>query len=411
MDEVSLQFLYQPNILLELGLLLSILYFTVKPQGMTALVALMLLLRPNERFDCFVPYTKISFFLLLLLVMSKLKELSDVTKRSEVKLLLSFISLAFVEMLLFHREYLVRYVVYVSTGLLLYFAILIFMKDDRGMRIINYTTVFGCFLICLEPLYYHYAEAQDSATWKLFHWDGRLQAWGLWGNANETSFLACVGVANLLILATRGRKKVDYALLSVLTPFFMVIVFLTGSRAGLASMILVFVPLFFFMKSRTAKICILLTCLAALAASVSLRPERTDTEASSRERNDLRYVGRQLFLENPVLGVGFGMAPEHTGGQPLHNTYLQAFAETGLLGGLLLVACLFKMGNRLYGALMKGNKDAAMVNGLNGVAGLFLSSLFYNYWGNQLLSIMFFLVIAQVTSSINGSLLNRSSAI
>ena len=389
-------YLYQPSILLELSLILAIVCFIFKPQYLTALIACILLLRPNERFGCLLPYPKIVLSMLILILLTRCISLKSMLHNRDIKPLLAFISLIIAQSLLFHRYDLFNNVMFMSVGLSFYLAVILFMSDDKGIKLLGYVTVISFFLICLEPLYYHYTALPGSQLWNLFHHDERIQAWGMWANPNETAFIACVGAANLLSLTIRLRKSILYLVSAAALPFFMLVVFLTGSRAGLASLLLLFLPLIVLIKSKPVKLFIIVSVIGILAVSQLYTPQRKDKEASAEDRFDLRYMGRQLFLEHPLMGVGFQQAVEENRGQPLHNTYVQAFAETGALGGILLIMFIYRVGHRLYACLkLNMTNNSSQVANIAVSAGLYLSSVFYFYWGNQLLSIMFFLIMGQ----------------
>ena len=221
---------------------------------------------------------------------------------------------------------------------------------------------------------------------------GRLQAWGMWANANETAFIACLGIANILFLASKYKGALHFAAALVMVPFFATIVFLTASRAGFASLLLIFLPSVILAKAKLLRIIAVVAILCAIVLSHSMTPERTDAQGSTDERSDLRYRGRQIIKEYPIAGVGFLRARYEVGSSPLHNTYLQAFAETGIIGGLLLMTFLSKLGRNLYYAYQIHGKNNDNFN-IFFVVGLYCSSIFYFYWGNQLLTIFFLKMI------------------
>jgi O-antigen ligase len=242
-------------------------------------------------------------------------------------------------------------------------------------------------------------EPVGSEIWNIFHLpkSGRLQAWGMWQNANETAFIACMAIANLVFLAARYKGLIHYLACLLAVPFFAVIIFLTASRAGFASLLLIFLPSVVLARNRAIRVVAVVTIVAAVVVAHSLTPVRTDTQGSSDDRAELRRRGKIIVEENPLFGIGLLQARYFAGGRPLHNTYLQAFAETGVPGGMLLMTFLTSIGRRLY-AVFTGNRERRPY--LVFVLGLYCSSIFYFFWGNQLLSIFFFLVMAQLTIAI-----------
>jgi len=399
MNGILGQYIYQSSILLELILILTIIYLIRKPRYMTALILAILLLRPNERFECFIPYPKIVLSILIAMIGTRISDLKHIVDGKCINKIFYFILLVIVQTALLHREDLVGNAMFISAGLLLFVAIILYMNDEDGMTLLSSTTVFSCFLICLEPLYYHYTEPAGSELWKLFHLEDRIQAWGMWANANETSFIACLGTANMVALVVRLRRRVDYLSAGIVLPFFSLVVFLTGSRAGLMSLVLIFVPSVFLINSKLLKSFIVLVIVGLFAVSQVVVPERTDKEASKDDRYELRHRGIELFLENPVFGIGFQRGAKDVVGQPFHNTYVQAFAETGVAGGALLVIFIIGLGREIFSCYKRCVSQGRPTAYLAVVAGLFLSSAFYFYWGNQLLTLLFFLIAAQFNLS------------
>lgn len=406
MDVMVSNYLYQPSIIIEIAILLAIIVCLPKPHYLTALMAGLLLVRPNERFDCIVSYPKIILPLLAVSLIFFSDKESRLQQFKNDKPLLCFIVVIVIETLLFHREDISGNLAFITVGLLLYYAVLIFTKDIYRSKPLSYAILFSCLLICGEAVYYHYTEPMGSVIWTIFHTHtvdlelGRLQAWGNWGNANETAFIACIGVSNTVLLCARYRSKLFSIAAAGIVPFFCLVIFLTASRAGFASLLLIFLPMLFFLNSKFVKVTLLFGVLAAILLSSSYSPQRKDSESSSEDRFDLRYKGVQLFKQYPLFGVGFQRAGYNTGGQPLHNTYLQALAETGLFGAPFLFFFIYRMCARLYRAMIFNKNNNYSNTNVATVMGQLLSPLFYFLWGNQLLTIMFFICLAQVNTGI-----------
>ncbi len=104
----------------------------------------------------------------------------------------------------------------------------------------------------------------------------------------------------------------------------------------------------------------------------------TASDASVRNRAGENLAALEMFLDHPYLGVGpgnypvlytkysetIGLDPRNEGRHP-HNLYLEAFAETGLVGGLLLLALFARA---LLGAWrarsVLGRRDALLAEGV-----------------------------------------------
>jgi O-antigen ligase len=401
-DDTIIRFLYQPNMALEVVILLVLLCSFTRPQLLTAILAGLLLMRPNERFECFVSYPKLIYPLLALALFFY----SDKERRREQlgfdKPLLYFIAVILVQTLLFHSADLSAHISYIIVGLLFYYAVTLFSTDLRGCRLLCTATIASCLCICGEALYYHFTEPAGSTIWKFFHTGlaeaARLQAWGNWGNANETAFIACIGVANVVFLCVRSKSALLYAAAAALIPFFTLVVFLTGSRAGLATLILIFMPVLFLLDMKAVKVVLVIVLAGAVIFSSSFSPQRVDADASREDRFDLRYGGVQIFKQYPVVGIGFQRANNELGGMQLHNTYLQALVETGVVGAPFLYYYLYLIGVNLYKVRRTYKNTGMPTTTISVAAGLFIGSLFYFMWGNQLLSLLFFLTMGQVAT-------------
>ena len=405
MDNIeNIKYIYHTNTLLEVFIIICIVASLLKPRLLVALSTAILLLRPNERMLSEVSFTFLlipALFVVCVICFGKYRE----DKNGDcLNYLRWFILLAIAETLVFHIYDFVNVCVFVLSGYLLFRSIIVFMSDDHGIKLLSVTTVICCFLICFEPFYYHITEIEGSDLWNVFHLpkSGRLQAWGMWANANETAFIACIGVSNMAFIAVRYKNALYYMAMVLLIPFFSLIIFLTASRAGFASLLLIFLPSVILAKNKSIRVVAVMVILVATVLSHFWTPERTDAEGSANDRYELRRRGRIIIQEHPFFGVGLLKARYEAGSRPLHNTYLQAFAETGLVGGCLLMMFLLRIGYDLCFAV-KNNCQKYYNNYLNMVLGLYCSCIFYFYWGNQLLSLLFYIVTAQMIIAINNS--------
>lgn len=393
-------YLYDPSIILETFLGIAVFASFFRPRFLTPLAAVVLLVRPNERMALHLPYITLVSAGMLVQVLLHLKSATRQSFSRHNKYLMFFVALVGVQSVFIYRDELSYNLVYISSGLLLYICATTFLDDDRGMAMMSRAIILSCFIICFEPVYYHYTETTGSALWHVFHIEksNRLQAWGMWANPNETAFIACLALANLTFITSRFKSRWHYIASGALIPFFALVVFLTASRAGFAALLLIFLPTVFLIRRRSLKAITILFLAGIVLLSQTLTPKRTDTEGSTEERTELRVKGEHLALEFPIVGVGFNRARYEMGSRPVHNIYVQAFAETGFTGGLLLLAYLYLMGTSLYRRFKTLRADGAYY--LVFLGGLYCSSVFYFFWGNQLLSTLFFVVMAELSATI-----------
>jgi O-antigen ligase len=117
-------------------------------------------------------------------------------------------------------------------------------------------------------------------------------------------------------------------------------------------------------STRTQRVCASIFCLAVIAAigiaigSTTLGSS-VDNRAQERSSVDLRFAayeaGWEMFLERPWLGRGFNQMPAEIARRishrdidtlSVHNTYLQIFAECGIVGFALflwLISGMFRL--------------------------------------------------------------------
>ncbi|HEY6249773.1 MAG TPA: O-antigen ligase family protein, partial [Candidatus Angelobacter sp.] len=143
--------------------------------------------------------------------------------------------------------------------------------------------------------------------------------------------------------------------------------YFTGSRGGLIAYAgMVLVSIWFFKPRITALSRVLLAGILSLAIVLSLQPQSAAggrlqevDDFTSTSRLALWGTAGVMFLQHPVLGVGYGnyrslyndYLPGVTPNQlDAHNIYLQFLAETGIIGFVaffVLVASLVRVAIKL----------------------------------------------------------------
>ncbi|HEY9541504.1 MAG TPA: O-antigen ligase family protein [Luteimonas sp.] len=162
--------------------------------------------------------------------------------------------------------------------------------------------------------------------------DGRIQYVGIFSDPNDLAMLFIMAVPMTLLMAGRGgllglRRVFWWA--AALTLLYGV--YLTNSRgAFLAVMAMAAVWLW---QRRGAVIAGILG--AAGMAGMMMLPTRMQEldagESSAYGRIESWYDGIQMFLANPVFGVGVGNFTDHTW-LTAHNSFVLVLAETGIVG-------------------------------------------------------------------------------
>ena len=181
--------------------------------------------------------------------------------------------------------------------------------------------------------------------------EGSRGAWrGIFGNPNEAAYGILILIPIVLALAERSRVIVRMVLWGIL-GIYLVAIFLTFSRGGFLGLFAVVALMAWKHNSvliKTAMIALIIGGIVLLGlfwkrSSGDFNNIRQDT--SVQERMYTYKAGAAMFLANPLLGVGPGdsmvayplYAPKEADcgchkQLVVHNSYLQALAELGILG-------------------------------------------------------------------------------
>jgi O-antigen ligase len=182
-------------------------------------------------------------------------------------------------------------------------------------------------------------QREIDENWVVVATYQRLCGSGIYNDPNILSLLLTIGMLVCLsrFVAGRGLMRVVW-----LIPFgyFGFALTLTKSRGGLMTAT---AGLLTFVVGRYGGKKGLLLCLVLVPlALVAFGGRQTKVDLSSREdtsqgRIILWNEGLQHFPSNPLFGIGAGEYLDRVG-QVAHNSYVQAFVELGLLGGVSFVA-------------------------------------------------------------------------
>ena len=245
------------------------------------------------------------------------------------------------------------------------------------------------------------------------------------------------GFAELLIpmalvpLALGKVRRERLALVSLFAIVPIIALLLTASRGGIVSFAVEMIILFLLLLvRRIRRRYVLVGGMVVLAAVLGVSwigvqhvLQRFSTnrvlEVSAGKRASMRQDTWRIFLDHPILGTGLGTLQlvfppyeslydgkvvNHT-----HNDYLEALAETGLLGGLccgwFLVVLLLES---LRGLRELGSSFGAALNlaGLVGCSGILVHSLVDFNLHIPANALLFFVAGHLATTRLEGSSLN-----
>jgi O-antigen ligase len=132
---------------------------------------------------------------------------------------------------------------------------------------------------------------------------------------------------------------------------------------------------------------VLLPLLPLLAVRADFSDQAVSTETRSvQERQLYALASLQMLAGRPVFGIGAGtfvevlagLVPPLTRLEPVHNVILLVATETGLLGGLAVLALVFAIARRAWQRRRAASTAEALYALI--IAGMFVTGLFDHYW-------------------------------
>jgi O-antigen ligase len=183
-------------------------------------------------------------------------------------------------------------------------------------------------------------------------YEGRASWVGIFANPNEVAYSLVILVPFLLYLGMPRGWGIRLFLFSVFL-LYAAAIYVTFSRGGLLGLGAVIALCAWRKKSIWFQGLALLLLMGGLAVASRYWSRGEDfsqlnSDVSFQERVATSQAGLNMFLDHPLLGVGFGCsviawplyAPQGLytrGALVTHNTFVQVLGETGVLGFLPFV--------------------------------------------------------------------------
>jgi putative inorganic carbon (HCO3(-)) transporter len=193
-----------------------------------------------------------------------------------------------------------------------------------------------CCLSTLAPL----AHGLDQVLTDGVGWTGqsveattgfpRIQYVGLFADPNDLAMLF-VGCVPLCAHFARNAGALPRLFWWTACAALIYGVFLTNSRGGLLALLGVLLLWGALRLGKAATATLAALALPALIAGTRLTTGLDTEEASTAGRIDAWYTALQLFEQNPIFGVGYGLFTDHHL-YTAHNSWMLVLAETGFLG-------------------------------------------------------------------------------
>jgi len=236
---------------------------------------------------------------------------------------------------------------------LIYFVLLLALVDSpaRIRQLLAWIVIFAFVLNVVALLSYHHAidldtvrplrelQYQASRHAKPVFVE-RLQAAGIYGNPNDLSRIIVVALTICLYFLVWEKKPERRVLWGGMMVVFIYALQLTASRGGLLALIAGVVVLLnarFGMKKGAF---LLLLLVPALAIFGGRQTDITTNTGTGQLRVKLWSEGLVLLRNSPIFGIGAGRY-FHAAGNHAHNSFIEAYVETGFFGGTLFTTAFF----------------------------------------------------------------------
>ncbi len=172
---------------------------------------------------------------------------------------------------------------------------------------------------------------------------------GLFTNPNALGFAMWCGLITVIFLTTlRTKNTLIKILLWSCVPFFLLVMFQSGSRKNVFAVIIyLLVIVYYYAKTRYRWIIIAASILIFITSEFINISFLENTAFGSRisheafnsdidKRSELIIEGLQMFQDHLIFGVGLGSYTYYSStGAMSHNDYVEVLASTGIVGFLL----------------------------------------------------------------------------
>ena len=234
---------------------------------------------------------------------------------------------------------------------LVYFFLVNCVHSERGLKGVMWIMVIGGLFPAAGTLK-NYLEGNLD--------EGRAAWVGIFANPNEVAYSLVILIPLVAYLAT-PRSWAIRLILGAVSILYVAAIFTTFSRGGLVGLVAV-IGLCAWRKRKLWIMGLVALVIGAGLLFASRNWSRgedfsqLDGDASLQQRLGTYQAGLNMFLDHPLLGVGFGCslvawplyAPAGLytrGALVTHNTFVQVLSETGVLG---LVPFVVLLGFSLY---------------------------------------------------------------
>jgi putative inorganic carbon (hco3(-)) transporter len=204
------------------------------------------------------------------------------------------------------------------------------------------TLILMTMYLAVDSLYLYHSGEYVALTGYRGGYATRLAGTGMFNNANELALALVPGLALAGWRLVSGRT-VARLLYVPLIGIILWAILLTQSRGGLlATLTVVAVAIIAYSRNKPRNVALAVIVCVVLMSLVGGRQKDFDNQEGSANMRFRFWVhGVELLAQYPLTGVGYKQMAVHNGGYNAHNTFVIAFAETGLFGYFCWVGCLY----------------------------------------------------------------------
>ena len=169
----------------------------------------------------------------------------------------------------------------------------------------------------------------------------RAETTGIFGDPNDLAATIAPGLGLILYRFFSTRVSINHLFLAGGIGATVYAIILTQSRGGFLALAALVVG---YLMVRYGVRGLVTGGLIMALAFVSIGGRMTEydlEEESAASRWEFWHEGFQMLKSYPVLGVGKGNFGEFNGGRAPHNSFVQVFGETGLVGWFFFVGLIY----------------------------------------------------------------------
>jgi O-antigen ligase len=204
------------------------------------------------------------------------------------------------------------------------------------------TTTMALIVLCSVLLAIHGIEQVQLGT----GWTGaelsqgtRIQYVGIFNDPNDLGLLFVIALPMALFLASRGgllglRRLFWWTCAGLL----LYGIYLTSSRGAVLAVIAVLGVWVWRRRGAFSAMILGVGALGALMALPSRMGEIDAGESSAAGRVDAWFSGLEMFIANPLFGIGPGNFADNNANLTAHNSFVLVLGETGIVGYTIWLA-------------------------------------------------------------------------